>query len=157
MLVDVLPSFWEGRTQSLFWILEVVILAVFATLWALGVGIPRGRIIGQHGKEGLSLVTDVALRPLLLVGMFVISLGLYLLASALLVPMICRLLSGIAPNPSPGIWISAAGLIGGYVMYVLVFLWGVDPLRVRDPSHGAFPGDADLGFDGGQRREEERS
>ena len=110
---------------SLFWILEVVILAVFAPLWALAVGIPQGDgFIGQHGKEGLSWVTDIALRPLLLVGMFVISLGLYFLASALLVPMTSQVLSGIASNPSPGLWISAAGLIGGYLAYTLV-LWRV--------------------------------
>ena len=110
---------------SLFWILEVVILAVFAPLWALAIGIPQGDgFIGQHGREGLARVTDIALRPLLLVGMFVISLGLYFLASALLVPMTSEVLSGMASNPSPGIWISAAGLIGGYLAYVLV-LWRV--------------------------------
>lgn len=110
---------------SLFWILEVVILAVFAPLWALAIGIPQGGgFIGQHGKEGLSRVTDIALRPLLLVGMFGISLGLYFLASALLVPMTSQVLSGMASNPSPGIWISAAGLIGGYCAYTLV-LWRV--------------------------------
>ncbi len=109
----------------LFWILEVVILAVFAPLWALAVGIPQGDgFIGQHGKEGLSRVTDVALRPLLLVGMFVISLGLYFLASALLVPMTSRVFEGMSSNPSPGIWISAAGVIGGYLAYTLV-LWRV--------------------------------
>ena len=110
---------------SLFWILEVVILAVFAPLWALAVGIPQGEgFIGQHGREGLARVTDIALRPLLLVGMFGISLGLYFLASALLIPMTSQVLSGMASNPSPGIWISAAGLIGGYLAYVLV-LWRV--------------------------------
>ena len=110
---------------SLFWILEVVILTTFAPLWALAVGIPQGDgFIGQHGKEGLARLTDVALRPLLLVGMFVISLGLYFLASALLVPMTSQVLSGMSSNPSPGIWISAAGLIGGYLAYTLV-LWRV--------------------------------
>ena len=109
----------------LFWILEVVILAVFAPLWALAVGIPQGDgFIGQHGKEGLSRVTDVALRPLLLVGMFVISLGLYFLASALLVPMTSQVLEGMSSNPSPGIWITTAGVIGGYLAYTLV-LWRV--------------------------------
>lgn len=110
---------------SLFWILEVVILAVFAPLWALAVGIPQGDgFIGQHGREGIARVTDVALRPLLLTGMFVISLGLYFLASALLLPMTSQVLSGMSSNPSPGIWISAAGLIGGYLAYALV-LWRV--------------------------------
>jgi conjugal transfer/type IV secretion protein DotA/TraY len=110
---------------SLFWILEVVILAVFAPLWALAVGIPQGDgFIGQHGKEGLSRVTDVALRPLLLVGMFLISLGLYFLASALLVPMTSRVFEGMSSSPSPGIWITAAGVIGGYLAYTLV-LWRV--------------------------------
>ena len=110
---------------SLFWIFEVVILAVFAPLWALAVGIPQGDgFIGQHGKEGLSRVTDVALRPLLLVGMFVVSLGLYFLASALLVPMTSQVFEGMSSNPSPGIWISAAGVIGGYLAYTLV-LWRV--------------------------------
>jgi uncharacterized membrane protein YphA (DoxX/SURF4 family) len=107
---------------SLFWILEVVILAVFAPLWALAVGIPQGDgFIGQHGKEGLSWVTDIALRPLLLVGMFVISLGLYFLASALLVPMTSQVLSGIASNPSPGLWISAAELIAGLFLMLGLF------------------------------------
>ncbi|MEC4683855.1 MAG: DotA/TraY family protein [Nitrospirota bacterium] len=110
---------------SLFWILEVVILAVFAPLWGLAVGIPQGEgFIGQHGKEGLSRVTDIALRPLLLVGMFVVSLGLYFLGSALLVPMTSEVLAGMSSTPSPGIWISTAGLIGGYLAYVLV-LWRV--------------------------------
>ena len=109
---------------SLFWILEVVILAVFAPLWALAVGIPQGDgFIGQHGREGIARVTDVALRPLLLTGMFVISLGLYFLASALLLPMTSQVLSGMSSNPSPGIWISAAGLIGGYLAYALVLWW----------------------------------
>uniref|UniRef100_A0A7C3LU69 Uncharacterized protein n=1 Tax=Leptospirillum ferriphilum TaxID=178606 RepID=A0A7C3LU69_9BACT len=110
---------------SLFWILEVVILAVFAPLWALAVGLPQGEgFIGQHGREGLARVTDIALRPLLLVGMFVVSLGLYFLGSALLVPMTSQVLSGMSSNPSPGIWISAAGVIGGYLAYTLV-LWRV--------------------------------
>ena len=109
----------------LFWILEVVILAVFAPLWALAVGVPQGDgFIGQNGKEGLSRITDVALRPLLLVGMFVISLGLYFLASAILVPMTSQVLEGMSSSPSPGIWISAAGAIGGYLAYTLV-LWRV--------------------------------
>jgi len=110
---------------SLFWILEVVILAVFAPLWALAVGIPQGEgFIGQHGKEGLSRVTDIALRPVLLVGMFVISLGLYFLGAVLLLPMTSGVLAGMSSTPSPGIWISAAGLIGGYLAYTLV-LWRV--------------------------------
>ena len=110
---------------SLFWILEVTILAVFAPLWALAVGIPQGDgFIGQHGREGLARVTDIALRPLLLVGTFAISLGLYFLAAALLIPMTSQVLSGMSSNPSPGIWVSAAGVIGGYLAYVLV-LWRV--------------------------------
>ena len=139
---------------SLFWILEVVILAVFAPLWALAVGIPQGEgFIGQHGKEGLSRVTDVALRPLLLVGMFVISLGLYFLASALLIPMTSQVLAGMASNPSPGIWISAAGLIGGYLAYVLV-LWRVIHFAFEILHTGPFWAMRVLGIDGGQRREE---
>ena len=110
---------------SLFWILEVVILAIFAPLWALAVGIPQGEgFIGQHGKEGLSRVTDIALRPLLLVGMFMISLGLYFLGAAVLVPMTSQVVASQSSSPSPGIWISAAGLIGGYLAYTLV-LWRV--------------------------------
>jgi len=139
---------------SLFWILEVVILAVFAPLWALAVGIPQGEgFIGQHGKEGLSRVTDVALRPLLLVGMFVISLGLYFLASALLVPMTSQVLAGMSSNPSPGIWISAAGLIGGYLAYTLV-LWRVIHFAFEILHTGPFWAMRVLGIDGGQRRED---
>ncbi len=139
---------------SLFWILEVVILAVFAPLWALAVGIPQGEgFIGQHGKEGLSRVTDVALRPLLLVGMFVISLGLYFLASALLVPMTSQLLAGMSSSPSPGIWISAAELIGGYLAYTLV-LWRVIHFAFEILHTGPFWAMKVLGIDGGHRREE---
>ena len=139
---------------SLFWILEVVILAVFAPLWALAVGIPQGDgFIGQHGREGLARVTDIALRPLLLVGMFAISLGLYFLASALLVPMTSQVLSGMASNPSPGIWISAAGVIGGYLAYTLV-LWRVIHFSFEILHTGPFWAMKVLGIDGGHRREE---
>ena len=139
---------------SLFWILEVVILAVFAPLWALAVGIPQGDgFIGQHGREGLARVTDIALRPILLVGMFAISLGLYFLASALLVPMTSQVLSGMASNPSPGIWISAAGVIGGYLAYTLV-LWRVIHFSFEILHTGPFWAMKVLGIDGGHRREE---
>ncbi len=139
---------------SLFWILEVVILVVFAPLWALAIGIPQGEgFIGQHGREGLARVTDIALRPLLLAGMFVISLGLYFLASALLVPMTSQVLSGMASNPSPGIWISAAGVIGGYLAYALV-LWRVIHFAFEILHTGPFWAMKVLGIDGGHRREE---
>ena len=139
---------------SLFWVLEVTILAVFAPLWALAVGIPQGDgFIGQHGKEGLSRVTDIALRPLLLVGMFVISLALYFLASALLIPMTSEVLSGMSSNPSPGIWISVAGVIGGYAAYALI-LWRVVHFAFETLHTGPFWALRVLGIDGGHRREE---
>ncbi|MDA8111454.1 MAG: hypothetical protein M0T83_03270, partial [Nitrospiraceae bacterium] len=149
-MVPMLATLFYG----LFWILEVVILAVFAPLWALAIGIPQGEgFIGQHGREGLTRVTDIALRPLLLVGMFVISLGLYFLASALLIPMTSQVLSGMASNPSPGIWISAAGVIGGYLAYTLV-LWRVIHFSFEILHTGPFWAMKVLGIDGGQRREE---
>ncbi len=139
---------------SLFWILEVVILVVFAPLWALAVGIPQGDgFIGQHGREGLARVTDIALRPLLLVGMFVVSLGLYFLASALFLPMTSQVLSGMSSNPSPGVWVSAAGVIGGYLAYTLV-LWRVIHFSFEILHTGPFWAMKVLGIDGGQRREE---
>ena len=138
----------------LFWILEVVILAVFAPLWALAVGIPQGEgFIGSHGREGLSRITDVALRPLLLVGMFVISLGLYFLASALLVPMTSQVLSSMSANPSPGIWVSAAGAIGGYLAYTLV-LWRVIHFSFEILHTGPYWAMRVLGIDGEKGREE---
>jgi conjugal transfer/type IV secretion protein DotA/TraY len=139
---------------SLSWLLEVTILAVFAPLWALAVGIPQGEgFIGQHGKEGLSRVTDIALRPGLLVGMFVISLGLYFLGAILLVPMTSGVLAGMSSTPSPGIWISAAGLIGGYLAYTLV-LWRVIHFAFEIIHTGPYWAMRVLGIDGGQRREE---
>jgi len=139
---------------SLFWILEVVILTTFAPLWALAVGTPQGDgFIGQNGREGLARVTDVALRPLLLVGMFAISLGLYFLASALLLPMTSQVLEGISSNPSPGLWISAADVIGGYLAYALV-LWRVIHFAFEILHVGPFWALRVLGIDGGQRREE---
>ncbi len=114
---------------GLFWVMEVSILTVFAPLWALAVGIPQGDgFVGHHGRAGLLRVMDIALRPLLIVGKFVISLALYFIASALLVPMTSQVLQGMASGSgtgtSPGIWISAAGLVGGYLAYTLV-LWRV--------------------------------
>ena len=139
---------------SLYWIMEVVILAVFAPLWALAVGIPQGEgFIGQHGKEGLSRVTDIALRPLLLVGMFVISLGLYFLSAAILVPMTSQVLSSMSANPSPGIWISAAGLTGGYVAYTLI-LWRVIHFAFEILHTGPYWAMRILGIDGEKGREE---
>ncbi|MEC4682062.1 MAG: DotA/TraY family protein [Nitrospirota bacterium] len=139
---------------SLYWIMEVVLLAVFAPLWALAVGIPQGEgFIGSHGREGLSRITDVALRPLLLVGMFVISLGLYFLSAAILVPMTSQVLSSMAANPSPGIWISAAGVIGGYVAYALV-LWRVIHFSFEILHTGPYWAMKILGIDGEKGREE---
>ena len=38
--------------------------------------------------------------------------------------MTSQVLSSMSGNPSPGIWISAAGLLGSYMAYTLV-LWRV--------------------------------
>lgn len=65
-------------------------------MWALAVGIPQGEgLIGQHGKEGLSWVTDIALRPVLLVGMFALSLGLYYLTADGLILLVSQTSSQI--------------------------------------------------------------
>ena len=107
----------------LFWVLEVSILVLFAPLWALAVGIPQGEgFIGQHGKEGLSRVTDIALRPLLLVGMFSISLGLYYLSSDMMIVLTSEALGANKSVPTAGMWFSLTGVVGGYLIYALV-LW----------------------------------
>ena len=110
---------------GLFLVLEVAILALFAPLWALAAGIPQGDgFLGQHGREGMMRLADIALRPLLLTGMFVISLGLYFLGAALLLPATSAVVAGASSGSSPGIFLSAAGVIGGYLSYAFV-LWRV--------------------------------
>ena len=107
----------------LFWVLEVTILVLFAPLWALAVGIPQGEgFIGQHGKEGLSRVTDIALRPVLLVGMFIVSLGLYYLSSDMMIVLTSEALGANKSVPTVGMWFSLAGVVGSYLIYALV-LW----------------------------------
>lgn len=107
----------------LFWVLEVTILALFAPLWALAVGIPQGEgFIGQHGKEGLSRITDIALRPVLFAGMFIVSLGLYYLSSDMMIVLTSEALGANKSNPTAGMWFSLAGVMGGYLIYTLV-LW----------------------------------
>ena len=118
-----LVAMFAAGFYSLFWILEVTILALFAPLWALAVGIPQGEgFIGQHGKEGLSRVTDIALRPVLFTGMFVVSLGLYYLSSDMLIILTSEALGANKNIPTAGMFFSLAGVLGSYLVYALV-LW----------------------------------
>lgn len=118
-----LIAMFAAGFYALFWILEVTILALFAPLWALAVGIPQGEgFIGQHGKEGLSRVTDIALRPVLFSGMFVVSLGLYYLSSDMLIVLTSEALGANKNIPTAGMFFSLAGVLGSYLVYALV-LW----------------------------------
>ncbi|MHB1756817.1 MAG: DotA/TraY family protein [Leptospirillum sp.] len=118
-----LVAMFAAGFYVLFWILEVTILVLFAPLWALAVGIPQGEgFIGQHGKEGLARVTDIALRPVLFAGMFVVSLGLYYLSSDMLIVLTSEALGANKNVPSAGMFFSLAGVLGSYLVYALV-LW----------------------------------
>ena len=118
-----LVAMFAAGFYCLFWILEVTILALFAPLWALAVGIPQGEgFIGQHGKEGLSRVTDIALRPVLFAGMFVVSLGLYYLSSDMLIVLTSEALGANKSIPTAGMFFSLSGVLGSYLVYALV-LW----------------------------------
>ncbi len=118
-----LVAMFAAGFYALFWILEVTILALFAPLWALAVGIPQGEgFISQHGKEGLSRVTDIALRPVLFTGMFVVSLGLYYLSSDMLIVLTSEALGANKNTPTAGMFFSLAGVLGSYLVYALV-LW----------------------------------
>ena len=118
-----LVAMFAAGFYCLFWVLEVTILALFAPLWALAVGIPQGEgFIGQHGKEGLSRVTDIALRPVLFAGMFIVSLGLYYLSSDMLIVLTSEALGANKNIPTAGMFFSLAGVIGSYLIYTIV-LW----------------------------------
>jgi len=118
-----LVALFAAGFYCLFWILEVTILVLFAPLWALAVGIHQGDgFIGQHGKDGLARVTDIALRPVLFAGMFVVSLGLYYLSSDMLIVLVSEAMGANKSVPTAGMWFSLAGVVGGYLVYALV-LW----------------------------------
>ncbi|MHB1287666.1 MAG: DotA/TraY family protein, partial [Leptospirales bacterium] len=133
------------------WVLEVSILVLFAPLWALAVGIPQGEgFIGQHGKEGLSRVTDIALRPVLLVGMFALSLGLYYLISDGLVLLVSQASS--QTNQSTGIWYTLVKILAMFILYMIV-LWRSIHFAFEIIHTGPFWAMRVLRIDGGQRRE----
>ena len=137
----------------LFWIMEVAILALFAPLWALAVGIPQGEgFIGQHGREGLTRVTDIALRPLLLVGMFVLSLGLYEISANLLTVLTSEALGADKNIPSAGMWFTLAGLVGGYLVYTIV-VWRAVHFSFELVHTGVYWAMRVLGIDGEKGRE----
>jgi conjugal transfer/type IV secretion protein DotA/TraY len=137
----------------LFWIMEVAILALFAPLWALAVGIPQGEgFIGQHGKSGLSRITDIALRPVLMVGMFVLSLGLYFLSGNLLTILTSEALGANKNVPSAGMWVSMAELVGGFLIYTLI-LWRTIHFSFEMIHTGPYWAMRVLGLDGEKGRE----
>ncbi len=140
---------------GLFWVIEVAILALFAPLWALAAGIPQGDgFLGQHGRAGMLRLTDVVVRPLLLVGMFGVALGIYFLSANLLIFLTGQVLSGAATSPgSPGIWLSLAGMIGGYLVYTLV-LWRAIHFSFEILHTGPYWALRLIGVDGGAAREE---
>ncbi len=78
--------------------------------------------IASHGREGLSRVTDIALRPVLFTGMFVVSLGLYYLSSDMLIVLTSEALGAHKSIPTAGMFFSLAGVIGSYLVYAMV-LW----------------------------------
>ena len=78
--------------------------------------------IGSHGREGLSRVTDIALRPVVFTGMFVVSLGLYYLSSDILIVLTSEALGANKSIPTAGMFFSLAGAIGSSLVHALV-LW----------------------------------
>ena len=137
----------------LFWVLDVSILALFAPLWALAAGIPQGDgFLGQHGREGLLRLTDVVIRPLLLVGMFVFSLAFYFLSTNLLVFLTSETLGADSSIPSAGMWFSLAGMIGGYLAYTVV-MWRTIHFSFEILHTGPYWAMRVLGIDGEKGRE----
>ena len=133
------------------WVLEVAILVLFAPLWALAVGIPQGDgFIGQHGKEGLSRVTDIALRPVLLVGMFALSLGLYYLTADGLVLLVSQTSS--QTSQTAGMWYTLIEVLAMFLLYMIV-LWRTIHFSFEILHTGPYWAMKVLGIDGGQRRE----
>lgn len=67
--------------------------------------------------------------------------------------MTSQVLSSMSGNPSPGIWISAAGLLGSYMAYTLV-LWRVIHFAFEILHTGPYWAMKVLGIDGEKGREE---
>ena len=133
------------------WVLEVAILVLFAPLWALAVGIPQGDgFVGQHGKEGLSRITDIALRPVLLAGMFALSLGLYYLTADGLVLLVSQTSS--QTSQTSGMWYTLIEVLAMYILYMIV-LWRAIHFSFEIIHTGPYWAMRVLGIDGGQRRE----
>jgi conjugal transfer/type IV secretion protein DotA/TraY len=137
------------------WVLEVSILVLFAPLWALAVGIPQGEgFIGQHGKEGLSRVTDIALRPVLLTGMFALSLGLYYLTADGLILLVSQTSSQTTQTAGgvSGMWYTLVEVLAMFLLYMLV-LWRTIHFSFEIIHTGPYWAMKVLGIDGGHRRE----
>ncbi len=133
------------------WVLEVAILVLFAPLWALAVGIPQGDgFVGQHGKEGLSRITDIALRPVLLAGMFALSLGLYYLTADGLVLLVSQTSS--QTSQTSGMWYTLIEVLAMYILYMIV-LWRAIHFSFEIIHTGPYWAMRVLGIDGGKRRE----
>ena len=91
--------------------MEVAILSLFPSLWAMAIGILQGEgFVGEHGKHGMARIAD---RPLL-VGMFVLVLGLYEILADLLTVLTSEALGADKSLPTAGRWMTLSGLIGGY-------------------------------------------
>lgn len=82
---------------------------------------PRGRRIDRPaGKEGLSRVTDIALRPMLFAVMFVVSPGLYHLSSDMLIILTSEAFGTNKNTPHGRDVFSLPGVLGSYLAYTLV-------------------------------------
>ena len=137
----------------LFWIMEVAIFALFAPLWALAIGIPQGEgFIGEHGKHGMARIADIAVRPILLVGMFVLALGLYEISANLLTVLASEALGADKAMPTAGMWMTLSGLIGGYFIYTII-LWRTIHFSFEMLHNGPYWALKILGIDGEKGRE----
>ncbi len=139
----------------LFWIVEVMVMALFAPIWALAVGIPQGDgFIGQHGRDGMFRLADIAIRPVLMVGMFGISLALFVISSDLFLLLGKAMADGQGANGTApaGFWYSLVGALAWYIIYGIL-LWRAMHFAFELIHTGPYFALRLLGIDGEKGRE----
>jgi hypothetical protein len=122
-------------------------------LWALAIGIPQGEgFIGERGKHGMARIADIAVRPILLVGMFVLALGLYEISPNLLTVLASEALGADKAIPTAGMRMTLSGLIGGYLIYTIL-AWRTIHFSLEMLHNGPYWALRILGIDGEKGRE----
>lgn len=98
------------------WALTVVYVMIGAPLWAVAHGAPEGAgFVGEHARQGYYVLLDLLLRPTLLVGGVVTSLGIWQAAAWLYNTLLSKYLNGFTA-------FNGSGLITELIFAVVIFM-----------------------------------